>query len=215
MVTSITLIADYYHEAARQRVLGWQSGVMSIGGFLYLCLGGVLADINWRVAFAIYAASLIILPLVLGHIRDPGSADRNSSSGLTAGALYYRPLLPTMALAFAGMVAFYMVPVHLPFYLHELDPDISAFATGWAVAFMPLSVGAGYGVNAAAARCAALVLIFLLGLVTSGSPKHPVTGGFSSAWSSGAAASACCFRTCRIQPPIARAATSAVWHLGW
>ncbi|ERJ19625.1 MFS permease protein [Salinisphaera shabanensis E1L3A] len=166
MVTAITLIADYYDEAARRRVLGWQSGVMSVGGFIYLCLGGVLADINWRVAFAIYAASLVILPLVLCHIREPRAESRRDASQTTGGQLHFRLLVPTMLLAFAGMVAFYMVPVHLPFYLHELDPDISAFATGWAVAFMPLSVGAGAMVYVRVRRVleatATFVLIFVL-----------------------------------------------------
>lgn len=166
MVTAITLIADYYDEAARRRVLGWQSGVMSVGGFVYLCLGGVLADINWRVAFAIYAASLVILPLVLRHIREPRSTDAGGSEPSVGGRLHLVQLITTMALAFAGMVAFYMVPVHLPFYLAALDPDISAFATGWAVAFMPLSVGAAAMIYVRVRRSldvtATFTLIFVL-----------------------------------------------------
>ncbi|HXR80114.1 MAG TPA: MFS transporter, partial [Saprospiraceae bacterium] len=44
MPTVITLIADYFEGAERQKFVGIQIAFMSIGGIVFIGLGGVLAD---------------------------------------------------------------------------------------------------------------------------------------------------------------------------
>ena len=53
MTIVITLIADYFEGAERQKFVGLQIAFMSIGGILFLVLGGILADIGWRYPFLI------------------------------------------------------------------------------------------------------------------------------------------------------------------
>ncbi len=62
MTIATTLIADYYQGKSRQKFAGLQIAVMSIGGIMFVTLGGVLADISWRVPFLLYLFPLIILP---------------------------------------------------------------------------------------------------------------------------------------------------------
>ena len=62
MTIVTTLIADYYEGRKRQQFAGLQIAVMSLAGIIFVSLGGVLADISWRVPFLLYAFSLIILP---------------------------------------------------------------------------------------------------------------------------------------------------------
>ena len=63
MTIVITLIADYFEGLERQKFVGLQVAFMSLGGILFIGLGGVLADISWRVPFLIYLFSLLVLPL--------------------------------------------------------------------------------------------------------------------------------------------------------
>ena len=51
MTIVTTLVADYYQGKSRQKFVGLQIAVMSLGGIVFITLGGILADINWRVPF--------------------------------------------------------------------------------------------------------------------------------------------------------------------
>ena len=63
MTIVITLIADYFEGMERQKFVGLQIAFMSLGGIIFIGLGGVLADIGWRYPFLIYLFSLLVLPL--------------------------------------------------------------------------------------------------------------------------------------------------------
>lgn len=54
MTVVTTLVADYYQGKARQKFAGLQIAIMSIGGIIFITLGGILADIGWRVPFLLY-----------------------------------------------------------------------------------------------------------------------------------------------------------------
>ena len=47
MTIVTTLVADYYEGKSRQNFAGLQLPVMSIGGIVFITLGGILADIDW------------------------------------------------------------------------------------------------------------------------------------------------------------------------
>src|ERR1043166_3118514 len=44
----ITLIADYFDGAERQKFVGIQIAFMSVGGIVFISLEGILADLGWR-----------------------------------------------------------------------------------------------------------------------------------------------------------------------
>jgi len=70
MPTVITLIADYFEGAERQKFVGIQIAFMSIGGIVFIGLGGVLADFGWRYPFLIYLSSLLVLPLTIMFLKE-------------------------------------------------------------------------------------------------------------------------------------------------
>lgn len=138
-ITATTLIADYFTGTARSQFLGLQAMFMSLGGVLFVSLGGVAADISWRLPFLIYLAALIVLPLALRFLYEPKREDPGPSA-----TPLEEPKLPTRLMGFLygtallGMIAFYMIPVLLPFYLQALT-GASATQSGFALATATLT----------------------------------------------------------------------------
>ncbi|AVT41239.1 MFS transporter [Plantactinospora sp. BB1] len=77
--------------AARDRMMGWRSAAISLGGVLWPLLGGALGTISWHAPFAVY---LVGVPLGLVALRmlstmdrhRPGSSVAASRSKSTTGA---------------------------------------------------------------------------------------------------------------------------------
>jgi MFS family permease len=143
MTTATTLIADYYLGPKREQVMGLQAAFVGYGGVLFLILGGLLADIGWRFPFAIYLMAFGLCALVALFITEPPRSQKAAS--FPAGSLPVDPIrLPTKLIAaiytmmLASMVAFYLVPVQLPFYLKELA-EVSNFQVGMAIASLTLA----------------------------------------------------------------------------
>ena len=71
IVSSTTLIADYYTGAARSNFMGLQAAFMGLAGVVFLPLSGALASINWRYPFLVYLVSWLLIPLVIFSIYEP------------------------------------------------------------------------------------------------------------------------------------------------
>lgn len=135
MTTTTTLIGDYFSGDARARFMGYQSSFMAFGGVAFLSVGGFLADVHWRGPFAVYLLAIALLPFMAFALTEPVVPRRRESQA--AGA---RPPLARIgliyAVAAANMIAFYMIPVQLPFYLHELgvtEPSRAGLAMAFAM----------------------------------------------------------------------------------
>lgn len=151
MTASVTLIASYYRDAERNRVMGIQASFMGFGGVAFLSLGGILADISWRGPFFIYLSAFAIFPLVIfclnepknlktAKIKDNKDAIDPEKIPLTTIGLIYGAM-------FLTMVAFYMIPTQIPFYL-TTNFEVNNAQTGIAIAFCTLSgaiISMGYG----------------------------------------------------------------------
>jgi MFS family permease len=146
LMTSVTtLIADYYTGEARSHFMGVQGGFMGRGGTAFLALGGILAEIGWRVPFLIYSSAFAILPMILLALYEPLQAEKcverqnpvsdaavcvaesmrpvegDGAAGSTMGATSrMRIAVLVYALMFGIQVIFYLMPVQLPFYLQGL-----------------------------------------------------------------------------------------------
>lgn len=137
LMTSVTtLITDYYDGADRANFLGIQSGFMGFAGTVFLTLGGLLADVNWRAAFLIYLTALLAVPFLITILYEPIRSKRerlNTSMQVEA--------FPVSIVAFGyfniGFIqmVFYSVPIHLPFYLEDIF-NASASASGIAIAIL-------------------------------------------------------------------------------
>jgi len=148
---SVALIASYYQDAKRNQVMGIQASFMGFGGVAFLTLGGILADLNWRGPFFIYLSAFAIFPLVIFYLDEPkNSRSVASDNNLNSQQVEKLPLT-TIALIyglmFVTMVAFYMIPTQIPFYLTETFA-VNNSQTGMAIASATLTsalVSMGYG----------------------------------------------------------------------
>lgn len=72
MVTSTTLIGDYFTGQRRDKWLAAQTAMASMSALLFFNLGGILGQSGWRTPFWIYASALGMLALVLAFTWEPG-----------------------------------------------------------------------------------------------------------------------------------------------
>ena len=138
-----TLIGDYYSGDRLHKVMGLQAAFTGFGGLLFLTGGGILADLGWRYPFLIYLFAFVVLPGVLVFLYEPVREKATvalQSSEIQNESLPLRLLFFIYALAFTGMLVFYMIPVQLPFYLESME-SISSTWVGMAIGIMTL-VGA-------------------------------------------------------------------------
>ncbi len=147
LMTSVTtLITDYYDGADRANFLGIQSGFMGFAGTVFLTLGGLLADVNWRAAFLIYLTALLAVPFLIAILYEPiRSKTKQINTSLPVEAF------PISIVAFGyfniGFIqmVFYSVPIHLPFYLEDIV-NASASASGIAIAILSTTFALTSGV---------------------------------------------------------------------
>ncbi len=139
MTSVTTLITDYYTGRARSTFLGLQAAFMGLGGTLFLPIGGVLADINWRAPFLLYLSSLLIIPFIIRILYEPARHTPENLQSAAGGV--NRVPLRLMVFVYANaafmQIVFYTVPVQLPFYLQGLVGATGA-ATGIAIALATL-----------------------------------------------------------------------------
>ncbi len=121
MTIVTTLVADYYQGRSRQQFAGLQIAVMSLAGIVFITLGGVLADIGWRVPFLLYFFSLLILPAAYLHLKEP-KREREASQvakGIRSPRIIWLIFTNVMLM----WVIFFIIPVQIPFYLKELGVE--------------------------------------------------------------------------------------------
>lgn len=142
MTASITLVGDYFRGADRNRVIGLQAAAMNFSGVIFLTVGGLLAENHWRAPFLVYAVSLLLVPSVGSVIREPSAEERvprgDPHTRDDGGVLNLLALLYTLVLLI--QIAFYMVPVQLPFFLESIGVT-SPTQTGAAIALMTVFSG--------------------------------------------------------------------------
>lgn len=138
MVSATTLIADYYQGDARANFMGLQAAFMGFGGVLFLSGGGFIADLNWRFPFLIYLFSWLLIPGIVFTLYEPlqPKADVANTTVPTA-KLSVKLLMLIYSSVMLQQIVFYLIPVHLPFYLKQLS-NAGASQTGLAIAFCVL-----------------------------------------------------------------------------
>jgi MFS family permease len=142
MVSATTLIADYYSGPARAAFMGLQAGFMGLGGVVFLTVGGALAQQNWHYPFGIYLFAWLIVPLIFMFISEPNrgnSSDPNietetesPSQSMPVGVMAIVYGLTTLS-----QIAFYLIPVQLPFFLDGLVKALPT-QSGMAIALCTL-----------------------------------------------------------------------------
>ncbi|MEE6259022.1 MFS transporter [Plantactinospora sonchi] len=151
--TGTTLgLLDRYQGATRDRVMGWRSAAMSLGGVLWPLAGGALGEISWRAPFAVY---LLGVPLGLATLRvlprrpaDAGRADRPPAGPATVPPR----LLAVYGLQAVATMLLYGVLVFLPPRLAELGVNGSLRVAGFTATLSLAMTLTGLGYARARAR---------------------------------------------------------------
>ena len=126
MTIVVTLIADYFQGNERQKFVGLQVAFMSLGGILFISLGGILADAGWRFPFLIYLLSLIVLPWSIFYLREPIVSGRKSDglNKTSAPRFIWFLFVNTMIM----WIVFFLIPLQIPFHLKSLGIESNALA---------------------------------------------------------------------------------------
>ncbi|WP_445361170.1 MFS transporter [Microbulbifer sp. EKSA005] len=132
-MTSVTaLVGDYFSREQRLTYLSQQSTFISIGGVVFLTLGGLLASLHWRAPFAIYLLALLLVPAVKIFLWEPMRVrpfkHRDPKKEKQDNPLAFYTLL---AAATLNSLAFTLIPTQIPFYLREIEissPSLIAMA---------------------------------------------------------------------------------------
>ncbi len=77
------LIADFFTGEERNKMIGYQSTAVALGNIVTSILAGVLATINWRFSFLIYAFAVITLLLVIIKLPEPERKVKAEGEGKT------------------------------------------------------------------------------------------------------------------------------------
>jgi MFS family permease len=141
MTSSVAMIADLYEGAARQRLLGRQVAATAFGGVVFLLGGGALADLDWRVVFLVYLlGSVLVVPAMLFLPRGRATVEPSTEDAAKPSLGPPVAILAPLAATLLGQVAFYAVPVQVPFLVEE-HFGASAFASGAVIAAMTFTMG--------------------------------------------------------------------------
>ncbi|MFC7212632.1 MFS transporter [Saliphagus sp. GCM10025334] len=150
MVTVPTLISDYYSGGRRESVMGWYGAVQAGGGAVAVIIGGLIADVNWKYIFLVFALALLLIPPVIRYLPEPDVTRSPSEVGrLEAVAKIVRDSPIFVLVGIYLVVAFAMltnnlIHIEAPYYLQN-TLGISGSMTG-----VTLSAAMVAGVVAAA-----------------------------------------------------------------
>lgn len=124
MTIVTTLVADYYQGKSRQKFAGIQIAVMSLGGIVFITLGGMFADIHWRVPFLLYFFSLLILPFTYLYLKEPKVRIdvQNSNQSVKSPAIIWFVFFNIMIM----WILFFIIPIQIPFYLKSIGIEKNA-----------------------------------------------------------------------------------------
>lgn len=145
MTNSVAMIADLYDGTERRRLLGRQTAAGAFGGVALLVGGGALAGHGWRTVFLVYllGAALVVPALTQLPQTRPAAAGARPTVGPSPSRTRRGPATgPVAALAamFLGQVAFYSVPVQVPFLVED-HFHAGSVASGAVIAVQTLTTG--------------------------------------------------------------------------
>ena len=142
MTGVLTIISDYYRGQQRANFMGLQAASMGMGGVVFICLGGIIANFNWRMPFLLYSIAVVFMLLIVINISEP-KIEKVERKGKPGGEpkhlkLPKQVLWGIYATAAFYKMAYFLIPVQLPFYLKNLS-NSSPAESGLAIAASTLA----------------------------------------------------------------------------
>jgi MFS family permease len=133
MTCCTTLMGDYYQGDRRERLFALQVVVTSLSATLFSALGGLMGQDNWRFPFVLYAAGLLLFPVMASLLWEPRPNEREARS-VAAEVFPWGSLMPLYVLSFLAGISLFIVPVQAGYLLTQLHTD-----TPQQVAFMMIA----------------------------------------------------------------------------
>ncbi|MBI5402672.1 MAG: MFS transporter [Ignavibacteriae bacterium] len=75
---NVTLIGDFFSDADRKKVLGYNNGVLNLGTTVIPLLGGFLAKISWNYVFILPSLAVLLGMWMIFSFKEPEITSRKS-----------------------------------------------------------------------------------------------------------------------------------------
>ena len=157
------LIADFFTGEEREHMIGIQSTAVALGNIITSILAGVLATINWRLSFLIYAFAIITLLLVAFKMPEPPRLEKKPGQG----GIVNRKMLFVCFNIFLYAIIYYAFFGYLAFVIDSKGLG-NAASTGFATMVMTATsmvAGVIYSRFVIMFRKAALPIIMLVNVI--------------------------------------------------
>jgi MFS family permease len=144
VISSTTLIGDYFHGRDREKWLANQTAVASVSSIVLALLGGALGSFGWRGAFAAYGVSIFFAIALMIWTWEPRKSDEPVEDSAAAGAAFpWRTILPISLVAVFGGTMFFTMQIQVSNMLSDYYAIRSPSALGLYSGLAGLSVAAG------------------------------------------------------------------------
>ncbi len=120
MSSSSALIGDYYEGPVRAKVMGYQGMSNSLGGVVFITLGGALSALSWRAPFAVYGFGILMAGLAFLYLPEPLKHKSHGGAGAPGQkSTRWSRIAFVYLTGFLGITSFFLIPVNVPFLLRE------------------------------------------------------------------------------------------------
>lgn len=144
VISSTTLIGDYFHGRDREKWLANQTAVASLSSIFLALLGGSLGSFGWRGAFASYGVSILFAIALMLWTWEPRKSDEPIEEFAAPDARFpWSTILPISLLAIFGGTMFFTMQIQVSTMLSEYYNIGSTSALGLYSGLAGLSVAGG------------------------------------------------------------------------
>lgn len=144
VISSTTLIGDYFHGREREKWLANQTAVASISSIFLAFLGGALGNFGWRGAFAAYGVSIFFAIGLLLWTWEPSRSDEPAADSAAPGTHFpWAAIVPISILAVFGGSMFFTMQIQVSNMLSDYYAIRSTSALGLFSGLAGLSVAGG------------------------------------------------------------------------
>lgn len=154
-ILTFALVGDYFEGTTRNAVMGVTSAALAFAVAAYPMVGGLLADVQWRLPFLMYLLALPAAGLVLLVLEDPDTERSDIGTEYVRAALAALPTVRATllyaAVLLSNVLLFGAVLTAVPFLL-ETEYGLGSSAIGVVIALAMLVTA---GVSLANGRLAA------------------------------------------------------------
>jgi len=121
MSSSNSLMGDYYVGALRTRAMGYQGMANSLGGVVFMILGGALSALSWRGPFAVYLLGFCYAVISWFYLPEPQRhhVDASEKRSSAPTATRWGSVFLMYGTGLLGLSCFFLIPVNMAFLLQE------------------------------------------------------------------------------------------------